>query len=158
MSVMQLDVPRDQWAVGELRAVRNVLEHVGGVPELARQWRGRVWLTFDQVDKPDAMLVPEIQAFVRALYDEFPHLLYFFDPEPRVRSLGFYLVAMGLTETSVLADALPFVESALRAAAVFAIGRGDDWIAATTDYVDQIDRAMLRRLREFLIAEGHMHR
>jgi hypothetical protein len=164
--IRQLDVPREQWSVGETTAVRNVLDRVGSDPPTARQWRGTVMLTFADVEEPEPVLMPEIQRFMRALRKHVPHLLYFLDPDPSAGELDLYMAGLAQIEAAPTPDARPYVvatkdlytqlEDALKAAAVFAIGRGDDWVAAISGHAEHIDRAIPRRIRAFLIDTGHM--
>src|ERR1043165_8802995 len=96
-----VDVPREQWRAGNANPPIMIFEELGRHPDVARQWRGTVWLTFAEVDAPDGpILQPEIQRYLRTLFEAVPHVLYFLDADPLAGSAGFYLASIGGVEAT----------------------------------------------------------
>jgi len=80
--------------------VRNVLADVGADPAEAREWRGSILLTFAEVPESHPYLNPSIVDFLKNLYAEFPHLLYFLNPDPASGATdGFFASIGALGET-----------------------------------------------------------
>jgi hypothetical protein len=162
MSPRRLNVPPSEWGVEDISAVRNVLADVGADPELARDWRGSVVLTFAEVpENSPPYLNPSIVAFLQSLYAEFPHLLYFLDPDPANGATESFFASIGaLCETEIgvwimwtddLATA--FYET-LAAAAEFAINCGDDWVAVVKGYEYHEIQTRTAEIRAILISRG----
>src|SRR5271170_509935 len=100
MTLRRLNVPASEWRAADISAVRSVLADVGADPELARDWRGSVLLTFAEVPESHPYLNPSIVDFLKNLYAEFPHLLYFLNPDPASGATdGFFASIGALGET-----------------------------------------------------------
>jgi hypothetical protein len=162
MTLRRLDVPASEWRAEDISAVRNVLADVGADPALARDWRGSVVLTFAQVPEGYPYLNPSIVAFLQNLYADFPHLLYFLNPDEAEGGLNSFFATMDgaysetehgvwLIWTDDLATAL---YRALAAAAEFAINQGDDWVAVVKGYEYHESQTRDSEVREILIARG----
>ena len=161
MTLRQIDVPASEWRLGDITAVRNVLADVGADSALARAWRGSVVLSFAEVPESHPYLNPAIAAFLQNLYSEFPHLLYFLDPDRASGSLDGFCASIGAlcqTQAGVWIlwsdDVATAFYQALAAAAEFAINRGDDWVAVVKGYEYSEGDSRLSEIRAILISRG----
>jgi len=161
MTLRQIDVPASEWRLGDITAVRNVLADVGADSALARAWRGSVVLSFAEVPESHPYLNPAIAAFLQNLYSEFPHLLYFLDPDRASGSLDGFCASIGAlcqTQAGVWIlwsdDVATAFYQALGAAAEFAINRGDDWVAVVKGYEYDERQTRFSEIRAILIARG----
>jgi hypothetical protein len=161
VTLRHLDVPASQWRQQDITAVREVLTHVGADRARARVWRGSVVLRFAEVEGAYPYLNPAIAGFLRNLYSEFPHLLYFLNPDMAKGALdGFYATVGALHEDQngvwvIWSDdvATAFFE-ALAEAAEFAINRGDDWVAVVKGYEYDEIQSRSSDIRKILIDRG----
>jgi hypothetical protein len=161
MTLRRLNVPASEWRVEDISAVRNVLADVGADPELARGWRGSVVLTFVEVPDSNPYLNRSIAAFLQNLYSEFPHLLYFLNPDWANGALDSFFAsidALCQTDDGVWVlwsdDVATAFYRALAAAAEFAINRGDDWVAVVEGYEYDESQTRSSEIREILITRG----
>jgi hypothetical protein len=161
MTLRRLNVPPSEWRVEDISAVRNVLADVGADPELARDWRGSVLLTFAEVPESHPYVNPSIVAFLQSLYAEFPHLLYFLNPDPANGAPDSFFASIGAfceTELGVWImwsdDVATAFYQALAAAAEFAINRGDDWVAVVEGYEYHEIQTRTAEIRAILISRG----
>jgi hypothetical protein len=161
MTLRRLDVPASEWRVADISAVRNVLADAGADPALARDWRGSVVLTFAEVPESHPYLNPSIVAFLQNLYAEFPHLLYFLNPDWANGALDSFFASSGAlcqTEDGVWVmwsdDVATAFYRALAAAAEFAINQGDDWVAVVRGYEYDESQSRFSEIREILITRG----
>jgi hypothetical protein len=161
MTLRRLNVPASEWRVEDIGAVRNVLADVGADPELARDWRGSVLLTFAEVPESHPYVNPSIVAFLQNLYAEFPHLLYFLNPDPANGAPDSFFASIGAlcqTELGVWImwtdDVATAFYRALAAAAEFAINRGDDWVAVVKGYEYHEIQTRTSEIRAILISRG----
>lgn len=161
MTVRRLDVPASQWSRPDIAAVRNVLAHVGADPARARVWRGSVVLSFAEVLECHPYLNPAIAAFLKNLYSEIPHLLYFLDPHQASGSLDSFFASIGaLCETQHGVwiiwsdDVATAYYRALAEAAQFAINRGEDWVPVVKGYQYDERQSVLSEIRKILVARG----
>ena len=142
MTLRRLDVPASEWRADDISAVHDVLADVGADPELARDWRGSVVLTFAEVpESSPPYLNPLIVAFLQSLYAQCPYLLYFLNPDPAYGATeGFFASIGALCENEIgvwimwTDDVATALYGALAAAAEFAIKHGDDWAAVVKGY------------------------
>jgi hypothetical protein len=161
MTLRLLDIPASQWRRPDITEVRDVLTRVGADPEQARDWRGSVVLRFAEVPESHPYLDPAIAAFLRNLYSEIPHLLYFLNPDRVSGTLDTFYASVGAlcqTEHGVWVlwsdeVATAFFE-ALAAAAEFAIDRGDDWVAVVKGYEYDEIQSRHSEIRSILITRG----
>lgn len=65
MTLRRINVPASEWRVEDISAVRNVLVDIGADPELARDSRGSIVLTFAEVPESHPYLNPSIAAFYK---------------------------------------------------------------------------------------------
>lgn len=161
MTLRQLSVPASEWRAVDISAVRNVLAEVGADPAVARDWRGSVELTFAEVPEGYPYLNPSIAAFVKILYAEFPHLLYFLDPDWAKGAPNSFFASIGAlcqTEAGVWVmwseDVAAAFFRALAEAAEFAIRQGDDWVAVVKGYEYDESQTRESEIREMLITRG----
>ncbi len=161
MTLRRLDIPASEWRRPDITAVRDVLTNAGTDPARARDWRGSVVLSFAEVPETHPYLNPAIAAFVKDLYSEIPHLLYFLNPDRTSGALDSFYASIGaLCETDhgvwVLwsDDAATAFFEALAAAAEFAISRGDDWVAVVEGYEYNEIQTRNSEIRAILIARG----
>jgi hypothetical protein len=162
MTLRRLDVPPSEWGVEDISAVRNVLADVGTDPELARDWRGSVVLTFAEVPEScPPYLNPSIVAFLQSLYAQFPYLLYFLNPDPANGATESFFASIGaLCETELgvwimwTDDVSTAFYGALAAAAEFAINQGDDWVAVVEGYEYHEIQTRTAEIRAILISRG----
>jgi len=161
-----VDIPQDQWQECDTSVVIGMFEHIGADPELARLCRGTVWLTFADVGDSEPIMTPEIRRFVGAVHKRLNHALYFLDSDPQAESLAFYIASIS-DPNALLDDGGPWrvvithdvklqIERTLLIVAQFAISRGDDWLAAILGHASGVDRSMVIRVRENLLATGYM--
>jgi hypothetical protein len=164
MTLRRLNVRASEWRVEDISAVPNVLAELGADPELARDWRGSVVLTFAEVpESPEShpYLNPSIAAFLQNLYSEFPHLLYFLNPDLANGALDSFFASIGAlcqTEYGVWVmwsdDVATAFYGALAEAAEFAINQGDDWAAVVEGYEYHESQTRFSEIREVLITRG----
>jgi hypothetical protein len=95
------------------------------------------------------------------LYAEFPHLLYFLDPDPANGATEGYFASIGaLCETEIgvwimWADEVATAfHGALAAAAEFAISQGDDWVPVVEGYEYHEIQTRTAEIRAILISRG----
>ena len=161
MTLRQLDVAASQWRSQDITAVGKVLTELGADPERARASRGSIVLSFVEVPESHPYVNPAVAAFLQDLYSEFPHLLYFLNPERSSGALDSFFASVGaLSQTPqgvwvVWSDdvATAFYQT-LAAAAEFAIEQGDDWVAVTKGYEYHEIQTRFSEIREILIARG----
>ena len=161
MTLRQLDVPASQWGCQDITAVGKVLADVGADPELARAWRGTVVLNFADVQEGHPYLNPSIAAFLQNLYSQFPHLLYFLNPDRTSGATdGFFASIGALYETELGAwigwsdDVATAFTQALATAAEFAINQGDDWLGVIEAYEYDVRQTRSSEIRAILVARG----
>jgi hypothetical protein len=161
MTLRRLNVPASEWRVEDISAVRNVLADVGADPELARDWRGSVVLAFAEVPESHPYLNPSIVAVLKNLYAEFPHLLYFLNPDPANGGTDSFFASIGAlceNEHGVWViwsdDVATAFYNALAEAAEFAISQGDDWVAVVKGYEYHEIQTRLSEIREILTTRG----
>jgi len=161
MTLRQLDVPASQWRRPDIAAVRNVLAHVAADLARTRVWRGSVVLSFAEVPESHPYLNPAIAAFLQNLYSDFPHLLYFLNPDPANGALDSFFASIGAlcqTQDGVWVlwsdDVATAFYRALAAAAEFAINRGDDWVAVVKGYEYHESQSRMSEIRAILITRG----
>lgn len=162
MTLRRLNIPASEWLADDISAVRDVLADVGADPELARDWRGSVVLTFAEVpESSPPYLNPSIVAFLQSLYAQCPYLLYFLNPDPAYGATeGFFASIGALCETEIgvwimwTDDVGTAFYGALAAAAEFAINRGDDWVAVVEGYEYDESQSRFSEIREILITRG----
>ncbi len=161
MTLRRINVPASEWRVEDISAVRNVLVDVGASPEVARDSRGSIVLTFAEVPESHPYLNPSIAAFLRNLYAEFPYLLYFLDPDWANGALNSFFASIGAlcqTDHGVWIiwsdDVATTFYLALAAAAEFAINRGDDWVAVVKAYEYHESQTRYSEIRKILISRG----
>lgn len=157
----QLDIPVMQWRDHDIRAVRDLLTRVGADPKLARSWRGSVVLHFEEETSYNPYLNPGVAGFLKNAYSEFPHLLYFLDPDlANAATDGFFTTIGALQENQLgawiiwsdeVADAF---YNALADAAEFAIQQGDDWVAVVKGYEYEERQTRFKEIRAILIERG----
>ena len=157
----QLDVPASQWRVQDISSVRNVLAEVGADPARACEWRGSVALSFAEVPESHPYLNPAVAGFLEKLYSEFPHLLYFLNPDRASGQLDTFFASVGaLCETQAgywivwSDDVGTAFFDALAAAAEFAIKQGDDWVAVVEGYDWDPVQTRFSEIREILLTRG----
>ncbi len=155
----QLDVAADQWRVQDIAAVHKVLAEVGADPALARAWRASVVLSFAEVPETHPYLNSAVAGFLQKLYSEFPHLLYFLNPDRASGGIDSFFASLGAIcedQSGIWVvwsdDVQVAYYGALTAAAEFAIKRGDDWVAVVRGYEDR--QSIFEEIREVLIARG----
>ncbi|MCV7445225.1 hypothetical protein H7K33_23585 [Mycobacterium paraense] len=161
MTLRRLDIPASEWRRPDTTAVRDVLTDAGADPARARDWRGSVVLCFAEVPETHPYLNPAVAAFVKDLYSEIPHLLYFLNPDRTSGALdSFYASIDALCETDhgvwiMWSDeaAEAFFE-ALAAAAEFAVGQGDDWVAVVKGYEYNEIQSRHAEIRAMLVTRG----
>lgn len=162
MSLRQLDIPASQWQRQDITAIRDALTPATADPALARDWRGTVVLKFAEVPpKSYPYLDPAIAGYLQDVYAEFPHVLYFLNPDPTCGATDSFFATLGvLCETQagywVLWDddvANAFYH-ALAAAAEFAIAQGDDWAAVVKGYEYDERQTRFSEVREILVTRG----
>jgi hypothetical protein len=161
MILRQLDVPASQWRLQDITAVRTVLADVGADPALAQAWQGSVVLNFEEVAESNPYVHPEIAGFLQNLYSEFPHLLYFLNPDRASGTLDGFFASLGaLSETELGVwviwsdDVAKALYHALAEAAEFAINQGDDWVTVVNGYEYDESQTRLSEIREILVARG----
>jgi hypothetical protein len=161
MTLRQLDVPASQWRRQDITEVREVLTNLGADPELARACRGSVVLNFAEVPESHPYLNPAVAAFLQDLYSEFPHLLYFLNPDWASGALDSFFASIGaLSQTPegvwVLwsDDAATAFYRTLAAAAEFAIEQGDDWVAVIEGYEYDESQSRFSEIRAILVSRG----
>ena len=161
MTLRQLNVPASQWRLQDITAVRKVLADVGTDPALAQAWQGSVVLNFEEVPEGNPYLHPAIAGFLQDMYSEFPHLLYFLDPDRASGVLeGFFasIGALSETEQGVWViwsdDVATAFYHALAEAAEFAISQGDDWVAVVKGYEYHESQTRFSEIREILVTRG----
>jgi hypothetical protein len=161
MTLRQLDVPASQWRDQDITAVRDVLAEVGADPALARTWRGSVVLNFEEVPEGHPYVDPAIAGFLQNVYSEFPHLLYFLNPDRAYGAPDTFFASIGAlcqTETGVWIvwsdDVATAFYEALAEAAEFAIKQGDDWVAVVEGYEYDESQTRFSEIREILITRG----
>ena len=162
MTLRRLNVPPSEWGVEDISAVRNALDDVGADPALARDWRGSVVLTFAEVPEScPPYLNPSIVDFLKDLYAEFPHLLYFLNPDPANGATESFFASIGaLCETELgvwimwTDEVATAFYGALVAAAEFAIKCGDDWVAVVKGYEYHEIQTRTSEIRAILISRG----
>ena len=160
MTLRQVDVPANEWRAEDISAVRDVLADVGADPALARDWRGSVVVTFAEVPEScPPYLNPSIVAFLQSLYAEFPHLLYFLNPDPANGATESFFASIGALRENDYGvwimwtdDVATAFYGALAAAAEFAIKQGDDWAAVVNGYEYHESQTRYAEIREMLIA------
>jgi hypothetical protein len=161
MTPRRLDVAANEWRAADISAVCEVLSDVGADPELAREWRGSVDLTFAEVPEDYPYLTPSIVTCLKKLYAEVPHLLYFLNPDQASGTLDGFCAsndALHQDEHGVWFmwsdDVAAAFYRALAAAAEFAIEQGDDWAAVVDGYAYDESQSRASEIREMLIARG----
>ena len=161
MTLRHINVPASEWRVEDISAVRNVLVDVGASPEVARDSRGSIVLTFADVPESHPYLNPSIAAFLQNLYAEFPYLLYFLDPDWANGALNSFFASIGAlcqTDHGVWIiwsdDVAAAFYRALAEAAEFAINRGDDWVAVVKGYEYHEIQTRTAEIRAILISRG----
>jgi hypothetical protein len=161
MTLRRLNIPASEWRVEDISAVRNALADAGADPAVARDWRGSVVLTFAQVSDSHPYLNPSIAAFLKNLYAEFPHLLYFLNPDWANGALDSFYASVGAlceTENGVWVmwsdDVKAAFFRALAAAAEFAINQGDAWVPVVKGYEYDESQTRFSEIRAMLIARG----
>jgi hypothetical protein len=161
MTLRRINVPASEWRVEDISAVRNVLVDLGADPELARDSRGSIVLTFAEVPESHPYLNPTIAAFLQNLYAGFPHLLYFLNPDPANGGLDSFFASIGAlceTEYGVWVmwsdDVATAFYGALAEAAAFAINQGDDWVAVVKGYEYDERQTRMSEIRAILITRG----
>jgi hypothetical protein len=161
MTLRRINVPASEWRVEDISAVRNVLVDVGASPEVARDSRGSIVLTFAEVPESNPYLNPSIAAFLQNLYAEFPYLLYFLDPDWANGALNSFFASIGAlcqTDHGVWIiwsdDVATAFYRALAEAAEFAINRGDDWVAVVEAYEYHESQTRYSEIRKILISRG----
>ena len=161
MTLRRINIPTSEWRIEDISTVRNVLADVGADPAEAREWRGSILLTFAEVPESHPYLNPSIVAFLHNLYAEFPHLLYFLNPDWANGAADSFLASIGAlcqTEDGVWViwsdDVATAFYRALAAAAEFAINQGDDWVAIVKGYEYDESQTRFSEIREILITRG----
>ncbi|BBZ45907.1 hypothetical protein [Mycobacterium parmense] len=161
MTPQRLEIPKSQWSVSDISAVRDALSEAGADPERARSWCGSVELVFDEVPPGHPYRDPAIVAFLEKAYSEIPHLLYFLNPDRSTGVLDTFYAAMGALDHTPLgvwvlwSDELAEVFfQRLTDAAEFAIRQGDDWVAVVESYEYDAAQTRFTEIRELLIARG----
>ena len=158
VTLPHLDVPASQWRLQDITTAREVLKQIGADPDLARAWRGSVVLSFAEVEGSYPYLIPAIVGFLQKVYSEFPHLLYFLNPDPAKGALDSFCATIGALHEDqngvwiIWSDdvATAFFE-ALADAAEFAINQGDDWVAVITGYQYGESQTRFAEIRKILI-------
>ena len=161
MTLRQLDIPASQWSRQDLTEVRKVLTNLGADPEVARASQGSVVLSFAEVPESHPYVNPAVAACLQSLYSEFPHLLYFLNPDRQSGTVDTFFASVGAlaeTSTGVWIDwsddvAAAFYE-ALAAAAEFAINQGDDWVAVVKGYEYHEIQTRFSEIQEILVSRG----
>jgi hypothetical protein len=143
-SPLWITVPPSQWRACDATAPITLFTELAEDHEVARDWRGTAFVTFDDVDEGYAFLSLRIQGFLRHLFASVPHALYFLDPNPDYCGMLYWLASRPEVEFTAAADGfvLTVIES-LRAAAdamffsvaTFAVEMGDDWLEATRGHI-----------------------
>jgi hypothetical protein len=161
MSLRRLNVPASEWRDEDISAVRSVLADVSADSAQSRDWRGSVLLTFAEVPEGHPYLNPSVVVFLQDLYAEFPHLLYFLNPDPANGATDSFFASIGAlceTEYGVWImwsdDVASAFYGALAAAAEFAISQGDDWAAVVKGYEYHEIQTRFSEIREILISRG----
>ncbi len=159
MTLQHIAIPADQWRIQDIAAVRDVLAEVAADPALARTWRGSVVLSFANVPDLHPFLNSSITAFLEKLYEEFPYLLYFLNPDRTTGGIDTYFAAIGAIVEDhsgvwvVWSDDVQVAYyRVLTAAAEFAVKRGDDWVAVVRGYEHR--ESIFDEIREDLVARG----
>jgi hypothetical protein len=159
---LQLDIPAVQWGTQNINAVRDALTRLSADPERARASRGSVVLRFsDALPEFNPYLNSGVAAFLQSMYEEFPHILYFLDPDPAKGALEGYFASVGaLYENQFGAwilwdeDVANALYEALADAAEFAIAQDDDWVAVAEAYEYDERQTRFKEIRAILIARG----
>ena len=166
MTLRRLNVPASEWRAEDISAVRDVLADVGADPELARDWRGSVVLTFAEVpESSPPYLNPSIVAFLQSLYAQRPYLLYFLNPDPANGATESFFASIGALRENDYGvwimwtdDVATAFYGALAAAAEFAIKQGDDWVAVVKGYEYHEIQTRTSEIREILLSRGVIER
>ncbi|MGO9384951.1 MAG: hypothetical protein ACLP4W_23385 [Mycobacterium sp.] len=160
-TLRRINVPASEWRVEDISAVRSVLTDVGADPELARDWRGSVVLTFAEVPESHPYVNPSIAAFLQSLYAEFPHLLYFLNPDLANGGPDSFFASIGALCENALGvwimwtdDVATAFYGALAAAAEFAINQADDWVDVVEGYEYDKTQTRFSEIRAILISRG----
>lgn len=162
MSSHQLDIPASQWLRRDISAVRDLLTQVGADPALSRMWRASLVLTFaDLPPKSYPYLEPAIAEYLKIVYDEFPHFLYFLSPDPTRGATDSFFATLGvLCETPAGYwviwddDVAKAFYHALAKAAEFAIAQGDDWVTMVEGYEWDERQTRYAEVRAILVDRG----
>jgi hypothetical protein len=162
MTLRRLDIPASEWLAEDISGVRDVLADVDADPELARDWRGSVVLTFAQVpESSPPYLNPSIVAFLQSLYAQCPYLLYFLNPDPAYGATeGFFASIGALCETEIgvwimwTDDVATAFYGALAAAAEYAVKQGDDWADVVKGYEYHEIQTRYAEIRDILVSRG----
>lgn len=157
-----LDIPAVQWGTQNINAVRDALAQVGADPEQARAARGSVVLRFsDALPEFNPFLNSGVAAFLQSVYAEFPHILYFLDPDPANGALDGYFASVGaLYENEFGAwvlwddDVADAFYEILANAAEFAVAQDDDWVAVVEAYEYDPRQTRFEEIRAILVARG----
>jgi hypothetical protein len=165
MTLRRLDIPASEWLAEDISAVRDVLADVDADPELARDWRGSVVLTFAQVPESYPYLNQSVVAYLKNLYAELPYLLYFLNSDRVNGALDSFFASIdALSENDYGVwliwsdDAATAFFRALAEAAEYAIKQGDDWVAVVKGYEYHEDQTRYAEIREILISRGVIQR
>jgi hypothetical protein len=162
MTLRRLEIPASEWLADDISAVRDVLPDVGADPELTRDWRGSVVLTFAEVpESAPPYLNPSVVAFLQSLYAQCPHLLYFLNPDPAYGATeGFFASIGALCETEIgvwimwTDDVATAFYGALAAAAEYAVKQGDDWADVVKGYEYHEIQTRYAEIRDILVSRG----
>ena len=161
MTLQQFDVSASQWRAQDITVVRDALAEVGADPAQARAWRGSVVLSFAEVPESNPYLNPSITAFFQNLYSEFPHLLYFLNPDWTSGTLDSFFASIGALSEDQHGvwiiwsdDVANAFYHALASAAEFAIKQGDDWVDVVKGYEYDPRQSRSSEIRAILITRG----
>lgn len=161
MTLQRLRIPKSQWSVSDITAVRDALTEVGTDPERTQSWRGSVELVFDEAPEGHPYADPAIAAFLAKAYSEIPHLLYFLNPDRATGVLDTFYAAIGALQQTPEGvwvlwsdDVATAFFDRLADAAEFAIKQGDDWVAVVQNYEYDESQTRFTELRRLLVARG----
>jgi hypothetical protein len=144
-------VPPEQWRRSDASIPIGFFGKIAATHELARDWRGTAFITFDDIEEEVAYQSPLVCAFLRHFYKELPHALYFLDPDPSCGAVLSWLCAQDgvliftVDDKPAIAttvDVLAVAERMFLNAAIFAVEMGDDWFAATEPHIRVFEKQL----------------
>lgn len=130
-----------QWRRHDISPLRDLLRRIGADPETARAWRGSVVLRFEGEDSYNPYLNPGVVGFLQNAYSEFPHLMYFLDPDRSNGTTDGFFTTIGALQENELGAWIIWSDEVANAfynvladAAEYAVKQDDDWVAVVKGY------------------------